>query len=62
MKAEDDKACSDILKRVATYGSRQGVDATLMWKLVTESIRKYNKYNSNKTKHTSAAKINPTQK
>ena len=51
-----------MFKRVATYGSRQGVDATLMWKLVTEAIRKYNKYNSNKTKHTSAAKKNPTQK
>ena len=46
-----------MVKRGDTYGRRQGVNATLMQKMATESIHKYNKGQSNKTKHYNVEKI-----
>ena len=49
MKAEAYKSYADMVKIGANYVSIQGIDASLMFILVTVSTWKYNKDNSNKT-------------
>ena len=62
MKTEADNSYSCMVKIGDAYISIQCVDAVCMCKMGTKDIWKYNKDNSNKTKCTSAAKINHTQK
>ena len=61
MKTESDKSYSDMFKIGDAYGSIQGVDASCMCKMGPKAIWQYNKDKSNKTKCTSADKINHTQ-
>ena len=42
MKAESDKACTDIVKIGSTYGSGQGIYPVLVQKMYVEYIWKYN--------------------
>ena len=48
MKTDSYKACNLIFKRGSNYCRLQVVDASLMQKMVTEAIRKYNREKSKK--------------